>query len=106
MLQKLHPSCCVGSKPKRAVGLAVLLTPYDLREMTMLGDAGSNALGALLGLGSVKRLAGWRRKSIGTWGAIVALGALTAYGERKSLGSLIEKTPGLRELDAFGRQSA
>ena len=98
-------SAIVGSKPKRAVGSAVLLTPYDLREMTMLGDAGSNALGALLGLGSVKRFAGWRRKSIGTWGAIVALGALTAYGERKSLGNLIEKTPGLRELDAFGRQS-
>ena len=97
-------SAIVGSKPTRAAGLAVLLTPYDLREMTMLGDAGSNALGALLGLSSVEQFAGWRRPTMGMWSAIVALGALTAYGERKSLGSLIEKTPGLRQLDALGRQ--
>ncbi|MEP6892281.1 MAG: glycosyltransferase [Gaiellaceae bacterium] len=94
-------SLVVGNGGKHAVGLAVLLAPYDLREMTMLGDAGSNALGALLGLGSVKRFAGWRRLS-----AIAALGALTAYGERNSLGRLIEKTPVLRELDALGRQTA
>jgi hypothetical protein len=92
-------SLLVGARPKRAVGLAVLLAPYDLREMAMLGDAGSNGLGALLGLNSVRRFTGLRR-----WGAIVALGALTAYGERNSLGRLIESTPVLRELDALGRQ--
>ena len=32
--------------PRRALAVAVLLAPYDLREMAMLGDAGSNALGA------------------------------------------------------------
>src|SRR5262249_21695351 len=37
------------------VRIAVLLLPYDLREMAMLGDAGSNALGGLLGLNSVER---------------------------------------------------
>jgi hypothetical protein len=79
-------------------GMAVLLLPYDLREMAMLGDAGSNALGALLGLKSVSRLTGR-----GRWLAIAALAGLTLLGERRSLGQLIERTPGLRELDAWGR---
>jgi hypothetical protein len=78
---------------------AVLLLSYDLREMTMLGDAGSNALGALLGLKSVSRLTGR-----GRWIAIGALAGLTFLGERTSLGGVIERTPGLRELDALGRQ--
>jgi Glycosyl transferase family 2 len=83
--------------PKKA---AVLLLSYDLREMMMLGDAGSNALGALLGLKSVSRLTGR-----GRWIAIGALAGLTLLGERTSLGRLIERTPGLRELDALGRQA-
>jgi hypothetical protein len=78
---------------------AVLLLPYDLREKAMLGDSGSNALGALLGLSSVSRLTGKSR-----WLAIGALAGLTLLGERRSLGELIERTPGLRTLDALGRQ--
>lgn len=81
------------------LGLAVLLLPYDLREMAMLGDAGSNALGALLGLKSVSRFTGR-----GRWLAIGALAGLTILGERTSLGRLIEQTPGVRELDALGRK--
>ncbi len=90
----------VGGVPKRALAVAVLLAPYDLREMAMLGDAGSNALGAVLGFSSVRRFTGARR-----FGAIAALSALTLVGERRSLGSLIEATPVLRELDALGRAS-
>ena len=56
----------------------------------MLGDAGSNALGALLGLNSVKRFTGR-----GQWVAIGALAGLTIIGERTSIGALIERTPGL-----------
>jgi Glycosyl transferase family 2 len=78
---------------------AVLLLPYDLREMAMLGDGGANALGAVLGLGSVGRLTGR-----GRFAAIAALAGLTALGERRSLGALIERTPVLRELDAWGRE--
>jgi hypothetical protein len=81
------------------LGLAVLLLPYDLREMGMLGDAGSNGLGALLGLYSVNRFTGR-----GRWVAISALAGLTLLGESRSLGELIERTPGLRELDAIGRR--
>jgi hypothetical protein len=86
--------------PRRAALTAVLIAPYDLREMTMLGDAGSNALGALLGLSSVELLAGRRR-----WCAIGALSLLTLVGELRSLGALIESTPVLRELDRLGRSA-
>ncbi len=79
-------------------GLAVLLLPYDLREMGMLGDAGSNSLGALLGLKSVGRLTG-RGRAV----AIGALAGLTLLGETVSLGNLIERTPVLRDLDRLGR---
>jgi hypothetical protein len=79
-------------------GLAVLLLPYDVREMAMLGDAGSNALGALLGLKSVDRLSG-RGRAV----AIGVLAALTLIGELFSLGAAIERIPGLREVDRLGR---
>jgi hypothetical protein len=81
-------------------GSAVLLLPYDLREKVMLGDAGSNALGAMLGLSSVSRLTGKSR-----WLAIGALAGLNLLGERRSLGELIERTPGFRTLDRLGRQA-
>ncbi len=84
-----------------ALAAAVLLAPYDLREMAMLGDSGSNALGAVLGLGSVKRFSRRQR-----WSAVAVLAGLTLVGERRSLGALIERTPGLRELDRLGRQPA
>jgi Glycosyl transferase family 2 len=80
------------------VGIAVLLLPYDLREMAMLGDAGSNALGGLLGLNSVERFTGR-----GRWVAIGALAGLTILGERTSIGALVERTPGLAWIDRLGR---
>jgi hypothetical protein len=78
---------------------AVILAPYDLREMAMLGDSGANALGALLGLSSVSKLT-----ARGRWAAIGALAGLTLLGETRSLGALIERTPVIRGLDALGRQ--
>jgi len=81
------------------LGSAVLLLPYDLREKVMLGDAGSNALGAMLGLSSVSRLTGSSR-----WLAIGALAGMTLLGERRSLGELIERTPVLRTIDSLGRE--
>jgi hypothetical protein len=92
-------SLLLRGAPRRAAAAAVLLAPYDLREMAMLGDSGSNALGAVLGLRSVGRLTERQR-----WSAIAALAGLTLLGERRSLGALIERTPVFRELDAWGRQ--
>ena len=79
-------------------GIAVLLLPYDLREMAMLGDAGSNALGGLLGLKSVERFTGR-----GRWVAIGALAGFTLLGERTSIGAWIERTPGVAWVDRLGR---
>ena len=94
----LAASAALRPRPLSYAAIAVLLLPYDLREVVMLGDAGSNALGAVLGLGSVAKLTGRRR-----WGAIGALAGLTAVGEFRSLGALIERTPGLAALDRLGR---
>ena len=88
----------VGAALGAPLGRAVLLLPYDLRERAMLGDAGSNAFGAVLGLKSVDRFHGRTRLA-----AIGVLAGLNVLGERTSLGRLIERTPGLRELDRLGR---
>jgi hypothetical protein len=46
----------------------------------------------------VERFHGW-----GRWAAVAAVAGLNVLGERRSLGELIERTPLLRELDAWGR---
>jgi glycosyl transferase family 2 len=94
----LAGAALVRGPAKGYVPIAVLLTPYDLREMTMLGDAGANALGAVLGYGSVSKLT-----ARGQILSIAALAALTVVGETRSLGALIERTPGLSHLDRLGR---
>jgi UDP-GlcNAc:undecaprenyl-phosphate GlcNAc-1-phosphate transferase len=67
---------------------------YDLRERTMLGDTGANVFGAVAGL--------WLLLAFDTTGQLIVL-ALTVYGELRSLSSLIERTPLLREIDSIGR---
>ncbi len=91
-------------RPLWTVGLfagpAVVAGAYDLRERAMLGDTGSNLVGALAGLLLVLTLS--------QTGQLIALGlllAITVYGELRSISALIERTPGLRELDSLGRPS-
>ncbi len=91
-------------RPLWALGLfaapALVAGVYDLRERAMLGDTGANLLGALAGLWLVLTLSGT--------GQLVALGllaALTIYGEFRSISAFVERTPGLRELDSWGRPS-
>jgi UDP-N-acetylmuramyl pentapeptide phosphotransferase/UDP-N-acetylglucosamine-1-phosphate transferase len=93
-----------STRPLWALGLfaapALIAGLYDLRERAMLGDTGANLLGALAGLWLVLTLSGT--------GQLVALGvlaAVTLYGELRSISALIERTPGLRELDSWGRPS-
>jgi UDP-GlcNAc:undecaprenyl-phosphate/decaprenyl-phosphate GlcNAc-1-phosphate transferase len=79
--------------PAVALGAA-----YTLRERAMLGDTGSNYLGALAGI--------WVVVSLDENARLIALAVVllvTAYGEFRSLGSLIERLPPLRYLDSIGR---
>jgi len=94
-------SAALGFRPRGALVLAVLIAPYDLGEMAMLGDGGSNALGALLGYESVGRVRGAAR-----WTLIGGLATLTALGERQSLGAWIERNPLFSRVDAWGRPHA
>jgi hypothetical protein len=55
----------------------------------------------MLGLSSVSALTGKSR-----WLAIGALAGLNLLGERRSLGELIERAPGLRDLDRLGREQS
>lgn len=80
------------------LGTALVAAPTDLAERTMLGDCGANAIGAALGLSLVAAL-GPR----GRMGALGALVALMAASEKVSFTRVIERTPGLRELDRLGR---
>src|SRR5262249_54381787 len=82
------------------IGAAGSLLPPDLGEEMMLGDAGANADGALIGLAIPSRSGPWRRAAI-----LAGIAALTAASERVSFTSVIEATPGLRELDALGRRT-
>jgi UDP-GlcNAc:undecaprenyl-phosphate/decaprenyl-phosphate GlcNAc-1-phosphate transferase len=80
------------------VGPILVLAPLDLRERGMLGDTGSNAIGAVAGL--------WLVLTLSTIGQAIALGLMlvaTVYGEFRSISALIEKTPLVRQLDSVGR---
>jgi UDP-N-acetylmuramyl pentapeptide phosphotransferase/UDP-N-acetylglucosamine-1-phosphate transferase len=82
-----------------ALGALVVVLPADLGERGMLGDAGANPLGALLGLGLVASL-----PRAGLVAAVAVLGALNLASERWSFSAVIERTPALRMLDGLGRK--
>jgi UDP-N-acetylmuramyl pentapeptide phosphotransferase/UDP-N-acetylglucosamine-1-phosphate transferase len=81
------------------VGAAAALLPADLGEEIMLGDAGANALGALLGVALAARTG-----PVGRAVLLAGLAGLTAASEKVSFTKVIDSTPGLRELDALGRR--
>ncbi len=83
------------------LGAALALLPDDLAERAMLGDAGANALGALLGAAAAASLP--RRARVAALAAIVGL---TAASEAVSFTKVIERTTPLRWLDMLGRRPA
>lgn len=77
----------------------LVLLPGDVQERTMLGDAGANGFGAVLGVGLVERLRPPGRR----W-ALATVAALTLASERVSFSAVIDRTPVLRALDRAGRR--
>ena len=87
-----------GAAAAASLGASLALLPADLGGETMLGDTGANALGAVLATAFVER-SGWRARAV----AAGLLLGLTVASERVSFTRVIESTPVLRELDAWGR---
>jgi UDP-GlcNAc:undecaprenyl-phosphate/decaprenyl-phosphate GlcNAc-1-phosphate transferase len=83
------------------MGAALALAGEDLGERAMLGDAGANALGAMLGTAAAASLG--RPARIALLAGIIGL---TAASEVVSFTAVIERTPPLRWLDLAGRRPA
>jgi UDP-GlcNAc:undecaprenyl-phosphate/decaprenyl-phosphate GlcNAc-1-phosphate transferase len=100
---------CAGTSPAAgsglvlraaALGAAAAALPDDLAERSMLGDAGANALGALLGTAAA---ASADRAGL-AWRA-AALTAVTLASEKVSFTKVIAGCPPLRALDGIGRRA-
>ena len=93
-------------QPLRTLGLFIgpilVLLPLDLREVGMLGDTGSNVIGAVAGVWLVLTLT----TTLGLAVAAGVLALITLYGEFRSISAFVERTPGLRQLDLLGRSHA
>jgi UDP-GlcNAc:undecaprenyl-phosphate/decaprenyl-phosphate GlcNAc-1-phosphate transferase len=80
------------------VGPVLVGAWLTLGERAMLGDTGSNLIGAIAGV--------WLLTVLGPEGRLVALAivlALTIYGEIRSISATIDSVPPLRWLDSLGR---
>ena len=81
------------------LGAVAAFMLFDLRERAMLGDAGSNAIGAILGGAIVEtHPASWFRLAL-----LVFLVALTALAEGPTLSAWIDRIGPLRALDRAWR---
>jgi UDP-N-acetylmuramyl pentapeptide phosphotransferase/UDP-N-acetylglucosamine-1-phosphate transferase len=80
------------------IGSLPVLAYYDLTEQGMLGDTGSNAIGAIAGI--------WMVLVMSTTAQAIALAVvllITLYGEFRSISQMIDRTPVLRFIDHLGR---
>jgi hypothetical protein len=82
------------------VGPVIVVGWFTLREEAMLGDTGSNLIGALAGVAMLETL-----DETGRYIALGIVAALTIYGEFRSISATIERVPPLRALDSLGRVS-
>lgn len=82
------------------LGASIGLGWFDLREELMLGDAGSNVIGAVLGWGLVATT-GLPVQVV----VLVVLVALNLLSEKVSFSQVIERVGILRAVDQLGRRS-
>lgn len=82
-----------------ALGVVGAAWRDDLAEETMLGDVGANSLGALVGTALAVHPSARLRGA-----ALAGVVGLTLLSEKVSFSKIIASTPGLRELDAWGRR--
>jgi hypothetical protein len=104
-LALLGTGLCLGAwtlAPLELLGIfagpALVGAWLTLRERAMLGDTGSNLLGAIGGVWLLTTLGGDGRLL-----ALAAVAALTIYGELRSISKTIDSLPPLRWLDSLGR---
>src|SRR3954453_8940008 len=104
-LALLAAGLCLGAwtwAPLELLGIfagpALVGAAFTLRERAMLGDTGSNLLGAVGGV--------WLLTTLGPDARLIALAVvagLTIYGELRSISATIESVPPLRWLDSLRR---
>jgi UDP-GlcNAc:undecaprenyl-phosphate GlcNAc-1-phosphate transferase len=82
------------------IGPVAIGAYFTLREKAMLGDTGSNLVGALAGVSMLVTLG-----DSGRWIALAIVAALTIFGEFRSISKSIESIPPLRWLDSLARVS-
>lgn len=76
--------------------------PVDLERKVMMGDAGSNPLGACFGVWALNYWMGTDRWSPAVWVLLAVFVAFHVYAERRSLTDDIKRIPLLRWLDELG----
>lgn len=82
------------------IGPVLVVGVFTLRERAMLGDTGSNLVGALAGVAMLVTLGG-----TGRWIALALVASLTIFGEFRSISKTVESIPPLRWIDSLGRVS-
>src|SRR3954462_4562837 len=104
-LALLGAGLCLGAwtfAPLELLGIfagpALVGAAFTMRERAMLGDTGSNLLGAIGGVWLLTTLSPDARLI-----ALVVVTGLTIYGELRSISATIESVPPLRWLDSLGR---
>lgn len=89
----------LGAAVAAALGASVGVLPFDLTERGMLGDAGSNPLGLVVGTGLAVAL-----PTAGVVAAAATAVLLQAAAETVTISRLIEAAPPLRWFDRLGRR--